>query len=145
MIDNDFGHWVAGFVDGEGCFFMVPVNRPGGYRPGFALALRADDDAIVHEMKAVLEVGSIHYYTASGSGSRVVRWMVQSQRDCETLVQFFTRYPLRAKKRNDFEVWSRAVRAAADLRRGRANNEEAYANLRVLRDELRDGRKANLV
>lgn len=144
MIDKSFGYYLAGFVDGEGCFFMVPVKRPGGYRPGFSLSLRADDDEIVHLIHQTLGVGSVHYYKAS-SGNRVVRFMVQAQKDCEFLVELFTEFPLRAKKRRDFEVWSRAVETAAHLRSGRANNESTYEQLGRLRDELKSVRKEGLV
>lgn len=142
MIDKDFGNWIAGFVDGEGCFFMAPVNRPGGYRPAFSLSVRADDDQILKLVRDTLDVGTVHYYTAS-SGSRVVRWMVQAQKDCAALAQFFEEFPLRAKKRADWEIWREAVAVAARLRSGRANNYETYATLRQLRDELRDGRRYN--
>lgn len=143
MIDNDFGHWVAGFVDGEGCFFMVPVKRPGGYRPGFSLSVRADDAAIVLEICEKLGVGTTHYYQAT-SGSRVIRWHVQAQKDCQRLVEFFEQFPLRAKKSNDFRVWKQAVAAAAALRAGRADNTATYETLRQLREELRSVREKGL-
>lgn len=144
MSDKDFSHWIAGFVDGEGCFFMAPVNRPGGYRPSFSVSVRADDSEIVQKMRDFLDVGTTHFYRAT-SGSRVIRWSVQAQADCQKLVQFFERFPLRAKKRNDFEVWARAVEVAANLRSGRANNTDTYSKLRELRDELRAGRKVGLL
>ena len=143
MVDEAFGHWIAGFVDGEGCFFMAPVNRPGGYRPSFALSVRADDDEIVHAVRDALDAGRVHYYTAS-TGSRIVRWSVQAQKDCQRLVEFFEQFPLRAKKQADLKTWRKAVEAAANLRAGRADNTETYAALRELRDELRTGRRSRL-
>lgn len=143
MVDKDFGNWIAGFVDGEGCFFMVPVARPGGYRPGFSLALRHDDEGILREIASALDVGSIHSYKGQ-SGHRVVRWHVQAQKDCQALVAFFSEFPLRAKKRTDFEIWAKAVEAAAALRAGRADNTETYAALSAYRDALRTNRKAGL-
>ncbi len=122
---------------------MVPVNRPGGYRPGFSLALRCDDEPIVRQLHETIGVGTVHSYKGQ-SGHRVVRWHVQAQKDCQVLVAFFSKYPLRAKKKNDFEVWCRAVHVASRLRAGRANNEDTYAQLSTLRDELRAGRKAGL-
>ena len=144
MLDNSFGNWMAGFIDGEGCFSIVKVvNRPGGFRPRFGLTVRADDDAIVYKLHQETDIGSVHYYTAQ-SGSRVVRWVVQSQSDCERLVALLNKYPLRAKKRRDFEVWAEAVAVASFIRSGRANNDGPYAELEALKARMLEVRKEGL-
>jgi hypothetical protein len=45
-------------------------------------------------------------------------WMVQSAVDVDRLVTVFERFPLRAKKRRDLEVWLRAVACARAIPRG---------------------------
>jgi hypothetical protein len=60
-LDDAFGHWLAGFADGEGCFSII--------------------------------------------------------RTVGQLAEFFTRYPLRAKKRTDFAIWRQAVELWIQRRR----------------------------
>jgi LAGLIDADG endonuclease len=134
-VDKDFGNWLAGFIDGEGCFHIAAVNRPGGFRPRFTLTVRADDATIVQEAAAVTGVGRTHFYRAA-SGNRVIRWCVQAQADCEALCVLLRQHPLRAKKKHDFDVWEEAVVVAAGLRSGRANNDETYAQLARLKAQL---------
>lgn len=144
MVDKDFGHWLAGFIDGEGSFSIVKVTgRPGGFRPRFGISVRADDDAIIHAIHEASCIGSSHYYTAS-SGCRVVRWVVQSQSDCEELVRLLRLHPLRAKKKRDFEVWALAVEAAKGIRPGRADNTAQYAALEALKARMLEVRKEGL-
>ncbi len=44
--DRDFGNWLAGFVDGEGCFYFKRVNQTN-LVPAFAIKVRADDPSIL--------------------------------------------------------------------------------------------------
>jgi hypothetical protein len=142
MVDSHFGHWFAGFVDGEGCFYITShgKSRPGVLRPRFSLTLRADDCDILEEIQRRTRAGSIHKYQPSGPGNLVARWMVQSQSDLMALCRIFDCYPLRSKKARDFGPWRRAVEAAAELRKGRGNNEEIYAVISKCDEELRKGR-----
>lgn len=147
MVDRDFGNWIAGFIDGEGCFFIVKVSkRPGGFRPAFSLALRADDAAVVHQLHKALSLGNVHYYSAS-NGNRVVRWSVQSRADCAALIDFLEGHQLRAKKKNDFDLWKQAVKLTTTLRTGRAakkHNDQIYNQLRELKTELHAAREEGL-
>lgn len=147
MVDRDFGNWIAGFIDGEGCFFIVMVpKRPGGFRPAFSLAVRADDAAVVHQLHEALDLGTVHYYTAT-NGNRVVRWSVQSRADCAALIKFLEDHPLRAKKKNDFDLWKEAVKLAATLKTGRAakeHNNQIYNQLRALKVNLLAARTEGL-
>lgn len=64
-IDPAFGHWLAGFVDGEGCFYIGRIcNRKKGveyvnYRCAFTISLRDDDHAVLHEIRDTLGTGRI--------------------------------------------------------------------------------------
>lgn len=137
MVDTHFGHWLAGFIDGEGCFYIAQLSgRPLGYSPRFSLAVREDDAPIVLECCRVTGLGSTHFYKAQ-SGSRVIRWIIQSRADCQGLVDLLRKYPLRAKKADDLEVWARAVTVAAQVKVGRGQDNTAVrAHLGLLKMEL---------
>lgn len=143
MVDQAFGNWLAGFIDGEGCFFIAATKRTRTdtsiyhtYRPIFSLAVRDDDTAVVLEAKERTGIGSHHFYVPT-SGKRVIRWMIQSHSDCLELRRLLTLYPLRAKKRNDFTVWSRAVDVALTLKKGSgASCQEQWEELKRLKIEL---------
>jgi hypothetical protein len=56
-IDPGFGHWFAGFVDGEGCFLITRVGK--SYRCIFSLHLRGDDRPILEEIHRNLGIGTV--------------------------------------------------------------------------------------
>lgn len=108
--------WFAGFADGEGSFQLVRkyVGRPAvpvGYAPRFYIGLRADDVAILDALQREFG-GRVRYDERRGErGNRNPRfgWMVDRKSDLTGLVDYFDRFPLRAKKRNDFAIWRMAV------------------------------------
>ncbi|MDO8650553.1 MAG: LAGLIDADG family homing endonuclease [Candidatus Berkelbacteria bacterium] len=110
------GDYVAGFVDGEGCFYLTyrsdtRHNRPGSpkyfrWTPYFAILLREDDLPILEEIRNSLDCGRI-YHMNGGQ----VSYAIQNLNDLyEKVVPFFTENRLRAKKRIDFELWCQALR-----------------------------------
>lgn len=143
MVDRNFGHWMAGFIDGEGCFYITRDTRRGVYRARFSLSVRADDAPILDELRAKTGIGTRHEY-AGQSGEMVARWMVQSRADCERLVMLLEKYPLRAKKLRDFKVWSEAVRTQREIRAGRADNSDVRARMAALKDDLAVVRREGL-
>jgi len=124
-----FGMWLSGFVDGEGCF---QINRrkhriaPCGFAwvLVFSLGLRADDIGILYEVQHFWNTGRVSVehphlngYRANPSAVYRVGSLRQHR---EVIVPHFLRYPLRAKKARDFEVWREAVRHASEVGARRA-------------------------
>jgi DNA modification methylase len=115
-IDPAFAGWLAGFIDGEGCFSVhkKKVNGCETYDCQFSITLRADDKPIVDEMQRQLGgIGSVALRPAAknGNGKPQVRYCVSSQRDCQRLREVLLAFPLRAKKLRDFEIWCHALDA----------------------------------
>lgn len=108
---DDFGHWLSGFVDGEGCFFLR-VNR-GGPVASLMIALRADDSAILYSICSYLGCGSVIGHklrVASGAKTPMMEFKVGKIADLfHRIAPHFERYPLRAKKARDFRIWKEAV------------------------------------
>ncbi|MDB5584863.1 MAG: hypothetical protein JWR80_10039 [Bradyrhizobium sp.] len=130
-IDPGFAGWFSGFVDGEGCFHVhkKTVNNCETYDCQFSLTLRADDKAIIEDMKRQLGgIGSIAERPApkAGNGKPQVRYCISSKADCQILREVLRAFPLRAKKRRDFEIWSDALDAWLDHEPGTSWEEIAY-------------------
>jgi hypothetical protein len=124
-IDSDFGNYLAGFTDGEGTFIIVPDFRNReNYKTAFSISLRADDRKILEEFKRVLKVGHIRVTNRSSknkrkwhilNGNPKVIWEVANYCDLYfIIIPFFEKFPLRAKKRRDFEIWSKAVKTRCE-------------------------------
>jgi hypothetical protein len=63
-IDDGFGHWLAGFADGEGSFNIGHPKRPAApsYNCSFSIGLRIDDLPILEEIERRTGIGrlSVH-------------------------------------------------------------------------------------
>lgn len=141
LSSDGFGHWLAGLIDGEGCFTITP-NRPG-FVCRLALSLRQDDAAVLEEI--VSRVGLGHLIRAkTGGGNRrpQVQWRVQKKQECLVLCRVLDAFPLRAKKRNDYAVWREAVKlmnAMPPVGAGRPQEWSRIAALKLKLSEVRDG------
>lgn len=109
------GDYIAGFVDGEGCFALifrrdVKYKRPNApvyfyWDIRFAIMLRADDIEILQKIKSTLDCGRI---SINKKGAAL--YAVQALHDLiGKVIPFFAQHPLRAKKRLDFELWKEAA------------------------------------
>lgn len=112
------GDFIAGLVDGEGCFALkfrreTKENRPSkaiyfGWQAAFIIALRKDDVGLLEKVQKVLGCGRI---TFSGNNAR---YHVQSTDDLvNKIVPFFEQYKLFGKKSKDFVLWTEAVKLIA--------------------------------
>lgn len=150
-----FGHWLAGFIDGEGCFGIDPCNNGRGhYSCRFTLKLRADDADILREIHRRLGIGRLsrpridNGATSTIKACPVMRWTVNNKADCVALVALLDRCPLRAKKAGDYALWREAVIAWQSVERatGRspasklAANRRTWAAMARLREQLLLGR-----
>lgn len=115
-IDRDWGNWFAGFTDGEGSFLINKRyrNNPcGDYQCRFAIQLRDDDRVILEEIHETLGLGTLYDRPANTRGGHNCQpstmFHVATINDCAELVKVFDKYPLRAKKKRDFDIWKTAV------------------------------------
>jgi hypothetical protein len=140
-MEDGWGHWLAGFAAGEGSF-NISKNGRGARFCSFRLALHVEDAPVLREIAAWLGIGSMWVGHPPSQRSPRALWTVQSKADCLVLVTLFERYPLRAKKQCDFEVWARAVRLWQDMVYASQHSavKNDWAPLDRLRDELMAGR-----
>jgi hypothetical protein len=134
LIDPAFGHWLAGFVDGEGCF-QVSRNTSGrrfrcAYYCRLTIALREDDDGILNEIQRQTGVGNVD----GDRKRRQRRWVVTDRDGVRVVRDIFRVYPLRAKKSRDFALWDEGVTLWTAKRRYR--DLEYAARMEEIRCEL---------
>lgn len=111
---DGFGHWLAGFVDGEGCFCLHGKGKTS-IQPFFRLKLRDDDAAIIVMMKNRTGLGRLHRWIKHKSKPQI-EWIVHKKLECQALAALLTKFPLRAKKKRDFEIWKQAVILHAEVK-----------------------------
>lgn len=100
--------WLAGFAAGEGYFQLRRQNHCGWrVEPRFRIHLRADDEAILAALCAAFG-GSVRR-GRNGIWTPQAHWLISSKRDLSALVEYFDRFPLRAKKAREYAVWREAV------------------------------------
>ena len=102
--------WIAGFVDGEGCFH-VGINRhpemTAGFQvlPEFTVVQHERDAQLLHALKAHFGCGVVR-----SNHDRRLAYRVRGLRHlAERIVPFFEKHPLRSKKRIDFAKFRRVV------------------------------------
>lgn len=132
---DDFGNWLAGFIDGEG-FFQIKRTH-SSWRCCAQIKLRDDDEPILHKIAAITNLGHVRAekrHASSNSQNQAV-WAIESKDECVALVDLLDRYPLRAKKSGDYAIWRKAVLFWAEKgQRGR------WGPMEELEQQLRDGR-----
>ncbi|SRR6266568_732665 len=114
MYDDTFGHWLSGLVDGEGCFHArYHIRKSDGAHAllvYFSIKMRADDLDMLTAIRDTLGVGVI--YTHSEKSSKHLQadyHIVRTKDQVNVLIPHFDRYPLRSKKRRDYEIWRKIV------------------------------------
>ena len=106
-------NYVVGLVDGEGCFSVTfnkhKDNRLLEVRLIFEIELREDDKEILERVKETLKCGNIYHleYEKYSKWKPHYKYKVSNLRDItEKIIPFFRKYPLQAKKKHSFNLFS---------------------------------------
>lgn len=113
-VPDDFGHWLAGWIDGEGSFIITRKNEHHGtgyvsYAPYFDLKVRDDDEGLIREIIAVTGIGYTYRRPSRGASHPMFGWRVQGRDQTARLVEILDHFPLRSRKAADFAIWRQAV------------------------------------
>lgn len=120
-INEADGHWLAGLVDGEGCFVVSRYNRERGshsFACSFTIGFREDDWKTLIEIKRILDLDEKLNF-------REQRYVKNGKPFCNLhvddtvslyykIVPTFDKFKLRSKKAKDFELWKEAVKIKFD-------------------------------
>ena len=115
QIPCDLGHWVAGFVDGEGSF-NVPIRREHDRGLPWRVALSFNVSQVGREAPELLR-STFGVGTVRGRRDGVFYFEVTRPSELEERVfPFFDRFPLRSPKQRDLAVF-RLITALVQSRR----------------------------
>lgn len=109
-------YYIAGFVDGEGCF-CISIYKHKERRHGldvklvFEIELRADDRNILERLKRTLDCGNIYNLDYKRyKWYPHIKFKVSSLADLKNkVIPFFKEYRLQAKKKISFDLFCQAV------------------------------------
>lgn len=115
-----FSSWLSGFVDGEGCFAVRAMNDRKTIRfiASFGVNLRRDDVEVLRLIRSFFGCGNIHNgnIAAGRSGNPFARYQVTKIKELnDVIVPHFDKYPLLAKKKNDFNTFKLAVGLMSEI------------------------------
>ena len=109
------GHYIAGFVDGEGSFhiaFQRRLDLKFGWQavPEFHISQNFISRKVLEAIKKQLQCGYIKANDAAGKRDKTLVYVVRDHKDLiRKIVPFFERFPLRTEKRKDFELFRKIV------------------------------------
>lgn len=137
--DSLFWSWLAGFIDGEGCFTLT-VSASQTFVIRCSIALRADDWPVLRRIQEQTGVGTLRISANQSPANRpnsnaAVRWSTQTIDECLVLRDGLASVGgLRAKKSSDFALWGQAL----DLidQQGGGRHSGAWATLMALKQKL---------
>ena len=143
MQNRNIDEYIAGFVDGEGCFALslrkdVRKERPGSpvyfhWKAMFAIELRSDDVSVLNLIHERFKCGSVTHIPKRN----VVRFQVANLDDLNTIISpFFEAHTLIGKKQRDFNAWRKAVKILYEQKQGSAHVDSGNI-LKQLHEEMR--------
>ena len=97
------------------------------------IAVRDDDVELLHAIARTTGLGVVH--RGGQRGNAQACWLVYRKDDAVALATYLMRYPLRSRKREDFEVWKGAVEQWA------GSDNDRFSSMRVLAGEIREARR----
>ena len=112
----EFDPWyITGFVEGEGCF-CVSISKHKTKRLGFDARLMFEIEMIIDDKPLLLglqryfDCGYVYTLNYQRYGWRPhVKYAVKSQKEIfDKVIPFFRKFPLKGKKRKDFELFCQA-------------------------------------
>jgi hypothetical protein len=114
-----FGHWLSGFVDGDGTLLLFVVQQKGRppscmtRRAEFRITLRDDDAGILRLIQSYWGCGHVtfNHNRRSKCGAKPVCLYYVTKADdlANVVLPHFATCPLRSKKARDLVLWKRGI------------------------------------
>lgn len=107
-IADSFGYWFSGYFDGEGCLYTSTCKTKYGIgrRIGLQISCRIDDFEILKAIQETLNVGKFWISPPRNNANAVAHWRCEDAKSLgEIILPLLDTYPLRSKKRREYELW----------------------------------------
>ncbi len=115
---RDFGNWLSGFSDGEGCFRLMDNRRTGVIHrqlcAQFSIGLRSDDLAVLKLIQSYFGCGIVYaenrsYCPHISPHPKSIYRISKTHELINVIIPHFKQFPLHAKKKRDFVLWEEGV------------------------------------
>lgn len=105
-LDNS---WIAGFVDGEGCFHVSINKQPKmslGWQvlPEFRVVQHKRDEIVLNQMQKAFGCGQV---VVNHGDRKELR--IRGLENLNSVVKFFKVNPLKTTKRENFEIFAKII------------------------------------
>jgi len=138
--DRDFANYIVGQADADSAF-CVEVYEHKRYSFGVRVWVywtisKAFDENILKRITDFLGVGKVRYVKAR---KPLPDYELRVYgKECSKIVEFFEKFPLRANKQKDFELWKEAVEICNSRKRSHGNpwKKEELLKVLVIRQQL---------
>lgn len=139
--------YVAGFIDGEGCFSISvgkhkSLKRRMEIRPEFEIELRNDDREILERILVTIGCGRIYDLAYDRYGWQAhVKYKIGGRKDMiKYLFPFLDSHPLQAKKKKAYKLFKKIVLM---MDKKEHLTDKGFKKILLLRDQIRtDGKKS---
>lgn len=106
---TDFCHWFAGFTAGEGCFYARrKTDNNTTWVLDVCFTMRADEKAIIDEIARYTGGKVYEWHSAQ---HHQVHLRITNRASQYYLYKLFSKHKLRAKKQEDFAIWTELLAA----------------------------------
>lgn len=135
-------YWIAGFVDGEGCFHVGISKHPElrfGYQilPELTVVQHERDVDLLYKIKYTMGCGVVR----KNHGDRYC-WRVRKLKNLlEIIIPFFKRYKLHSKKRIEFQRFVKVLTAMQD---DKHHTEEGFSRIVKIASSMNRGNCRNV-
>ena len=131
-------HWVVGFVDGEGCFYVGINPHPEmscqfQVLPEFTVVQHRRDIQLLHALKKFFGCGVVRTI----HGERMAYRVRGLDHLTERIVPFFEQHPLKSKKRVDFARFRKILYL---IGQGKHLNPKGIEEIRAITSTMNTGR-----
>lgn len=116
-VTDEFGYWFSGLSDGEAHFGALVSLGEGGWwnlATSFSIGLRIDDIDVLDYIRENLGIGKVLKHHRWKTKTPLQRHQAdfsirKAQQLQEVIIPLFDKYPLRTKKKNDYEIWRKII------------------------------------
>lgn len=114
-VDVGTGNYLAGFADGEGCFYVgihPTTNVRHGLQvvPEFHVSQNGERISVLKLFAEVLGCGAIKKNASANSNDKTWVFVIKRHNDLiENLLPFFRRFPLRSEKQQEFLKFAQVI------------------------------------
>lgn len=128
--------FLAGFLEGEACFWISELNGGRSYSCGVTVCARDDDQDLLEWLVALTGIGRLRRIRAQHTSRPQIGWTVDSQHDCTELARLVADSGFHGRRVAELGIWTSAVSVWTGIGGG-----DRRAALQALKRRLQTAKK----